>query len=163
MKPIGILGVWGLCLGLTAGCGGRSDENAAEQARDDNDIDISETTTVAETGCLTASGDRYVLTALESGGGAAATELYQLIGSEDELRQHVGREVRVSGMAEPAQVATVRESSAAAPTGTAGAEQGANRGTQPEVRTEAETRLETRRMRVTTVTPTGDECPASTR
>jgi hypothetical protein len=159
MKRIGMLGVWGLCLGLTVGCGGRSDETPAEEARDDKDIDISETTTVTETGCLTSSGDRFVLAALETGGPAAETELYQLIGSENELRQHVGREVRVSGMAEPAQVATVRESSAAAPTGTAGAPQGA----KPEVTTQAETRLETRRMRVTTVTPTGDECPASGR
>jgi hypothetical protein len=158
MKRIGMLGIWGLCLGLTVGCGGASDDNAADEARDDNDIDISETSTIVETGCLTASGERFVLAALESGGGTR-TELYQLSGSEDELRQHVGREVRVTGMAEPAQVATVRESSGAAPTGTAGAAQGS----QAEVRTEAETRLETRRMRVGTVTPTGDECPSTAR
>jgi hypothetical protein len=158
MKRIGMLGIWGLCLGLAVGCGGRSDNNAAEEARDDDDIDISETSTIVETGCLTASGERFALAALESGGGTR-TELYQLSGSEDELRKHVGREVRVTGMAEPAQVATVRESSGAPATGTAGAAQG----TQPEVRTEAETRLETRRMRVATVTPTGDECPASAR
>ena len=159
MKRVGMLGIYGLCLGLTVGCGSRSAENAAEEARDDQDIDISETTTITETGCLTASGDRFVLAALESGGaGAAATELYQLVGLESELRPHVGREVRVNGMAEPAEVATVRESSSAeAPTATAG-----EQGTQPQVRTDAETRLETRRMRVTSVAATGDECPANT-
>jgi hypothetical protein len=157
MKRITMLGVWGLCVGLAVGCG-RTDD-ADSNARDEDDIDIAETTTVEETGCLTAAGGRFVLTALESGGATAETELYQLVGSDDDLRQHVGKEVRVIGMAEPAQVATVRESSAPAPTGTSG--DAGDRGA--EVRTEAQTRLETRRMRVTSVNATGDDCPAAPR
>lgn len=160
MKRVGIYGVWGLCLGLSIGCGGATDR-PADEARDDNDINVSETTTVTETGCLTSADDRFVLTALE-GGGAAQTEMYQLIGADEQLRPHVGREVSVSGMAEPPQVATVRETSPASPAGTAGSNEGAQAGTQAEVRTEAETRLETRRMRVSSVTPTGNECTANT-
>lgn len=154
MDRMGIWGAWGLCLGLSVGCGG---DRPADETRANDDIDISETTTITETGCLTSSGDRFVLTALEGGGGAQ-TELYQLIGAEADLRPHVGREVNVSGMAEPAQVATVRETSPAAPTGTGGGGVDAGAGVQAEVRTESETRLETRRMQVTSVTPTGDEC-----
>jgi hypothetical protein len=153
-----MLGVWALGLGLTVACGGAADRPAAD-ARDENEIDISETTTVTETGCLTAAGDRFVLTALEGGGGAE-TELYQLIGAEDQLRPHVGREVRINGMAEPAQVANLREASPATPTGTAGGDAQAGDGARAEVRTESQTRLETRRMRVTSVVPTGDECGA---
>jgi hypothetical protein len=155
MKRIAMLGVWTLCLGWSIGCGGRTDDRS-DTARDADDIDIAETTTVEETGCLTSSGDRFVLTALETGGSTAETELYQLVGSDDELRKHVGREVRVTGMAEPAQVATVRESSAPAPTGTSG-----EAGSGAQVRTESQTRLETRRMRVSSVNATGDGCPAA--
>src|SRR3712207_6547152 len=61
MKRVALFGVWGLCLGLSVGCGGRTDNDTASAA-DDKDVDISETTTVAETGCLTSSGDRFVLT-----------------------------------------------------------------------------------------------------
>lgn len=157
MNRMGIWGAWGLCLGLCVGCGGG--DRPADETRAADDIDIAETTTITETGCLTSAGDRFVLTALEGGGGAQ-TELYQLIGAEADLRPHVGREVNVSGMAEPAQVATVRETSPAGATGTAGggAAADAGAGVQAEVRTESETRLETRRMQVTSVTPTGDEC-----
>lgn len=161
MRHAGLMGAFAMCLGLTIGCGGGVER--PEVDRSENDIDVAETTTLSETGCLTASGDRFVLAALETDGGAQ-TELYQLIGMEDELRQYVGREVNINGMAEPAEVATLREASPAAPAGTAGTEaqtdSGAQRGTRPEaeVRTEAETRFETRRMRVTSVTPTGAEC-----
>ena len=68
----------------------------------------SQATAVTEVGCVTATGDRFVLTSLESGE-MPATELYQLVGTNDELRQHVGREVLVTGEAQPAAVAEVRE------------------------------------------------------
>jgi hypothetical protein len=73
----------------------------------------------------------------------------------------VGKQVRVNGEAEPARVAEVRESTPAtpaAPAGTAGQQSTTN---QPVVSTETKTRLETRRMSVTSVTATGDECPAA--
>lgn len=153
MRRIALMGIWGLCAGVAIGCGG-SPEVAREEVAD-NKIDIAKTTPISETGCLTASGDRFVLTALESGG-IAETEMYQLVGQEAALRPHVGREVTITGDAEPAQIAELRESTAApAPVGTSG-----EAGVEPQVSTQAQTRLETREMRVVTVTPTGDECAA---
>ena len=77
--------VSGLCLSFAA-CGG-SDE--PREAPDMELSELSEATPIVESGCLTASGDRFVLTALETGGNRA-TELYQLIGDSAELREHVG-------------------------------------------------------------------------
>jgi hypothetical protein len=101
---------------------------------------------------VTTAENRYVLTSLDSGD-RAATELYELIGTPDDLRPHVGREVLVTGEAEPAGIAEVRETGGATPVGTAGSDAAA------QVRTESRVRLETRRLRVVSVTPTGDECP----
>jgi hypothetical protein len=158
MMRVGWLGALGVCAGLTLACGGNPD---AGQNDPDDDIDIEQTAVVNETGCLTASGGRYVLTALETGGNAA-TEMYQLVGNEDELRRHVGREVRVTGDAEPSQVAELRDSAPSGSVGTAGSNQTSApaAGDEAQVRTETSTRLETRQLRVATVTPTGDECPA---
>jgi len=115
----------------------------------------SQVTAVTEVGCLTATGDRFVLTSLESGE-RPATELYQLVGMSDELRENVGREVLVTGEAQPAGIAEVRETTPATPVATSGVSEGG----PPQVRTESQVRLETREMRVLTVTPTGDDCPA---
>jgi hypothetical protein len=160
MRRIPAFGVWACSLALCIGCGGRNDDGRTDE-RDDDDLEIAETSTIVETGCLTATGDRFVLTALE-GGGRAETEMYQLVGSVENLRPHVGREVQVTGVAEPAQVADIRERSASAtPTGTSGTQ--TKDGTQPQVQTEAQTRLETRRMRVSSVTATGDDCAGAIR
>lgn len=115
----------------------------------------SQVTAVTEVGCVTATGDRFVLTSLESGE-KPATELYQLVGTSAELREHVGREVLVTGEAQPAGIAEVRETTPSTPVATSGANEGAS----PQVRTESQVRLETRQLRVLTVTPTGDDCPA---
>jgi hypothetical protein len=163
------LGAWVLSLGLGVACGGSPEAERTETAVDD-DFDLAESATVSETGCLTASGDRYVLTALEPSGavGTAATELYRLLGEDEELRQLVGREVRVTGLAEPAEVAQVVETGPPAPAATSGsgsAQRSATTGQaqegEPTVQTEAETRIETRQLRVATVTPTGTDCPTA--
>jgi hypothetical protein len=127
-------GVWGLCASLSFGC-----------------VAPNVTTGLTEVGCVTTAEDRYVLTSHESGD-RTATELYELIGTPDDLRAHVGREVLVTGEAEPARIAEVRETGAATPVGTAGSDAGA------QVRTESQVRLETRKLRVVSVTPTGDQC-----
>ena len=130
------LTIWALSAGLSVACSG------------------SKRVGVSETGCLIASGERFILAALETGA-QPSTELYQLAGMDDDLRKNVGREVRVTGLAEPASVAEVREISPSTPVATSGS---ADDGTQPQVRTEANTRLETRRLRVQSVTATGKEC-----
>lgn len=104
-------------------------------------------------GCLTAADDRFVLTQLrgEQEGTRPTTETYQLINADDELRPHVGRVVRVSGEAEAPDVANLREAvpNISEPAGTSG---------DAEVSTQESTRLEVARMRVISVTPTGDGC-----
>lgn len=132
MRRTTMLGVWGLC-GLTFAC---TAPNGA--------------TGLTEVGCVTSAGNRYVLTSLDSGV-RPVTELYELIGADD-LRRHVGREVLVTGEAEPAGIAEVRETGSATPVGTSGSDPAA------QVRTESQVRLETRKLRVVSLTPTGDEC-----
>jgi hypothetical protein len=139
---------------VAAACGG--DRQETRDARQ-SDEDVS----VLQTGCLTAKGDQFVLTDLEADGGTAATETFQLIGNEDELRQHVGKQVRVGGKAEPAEVAEVRESTPPPsdkqqPTGTAGS-------ADPSVSTETRTRVEVRKLTVSLVEPTGATCAAEVR
>ena len=133
MRRTTMCGVWGLCAGLSFAC----TQNVA--------------TGLTEVGCVTTAGNRYVLTSLDSGD-RPATELYELIGTPDDLRAHVGREVLVTGEAEPAGIAEVRETGAATPVGTSGSD------AAPQVRTESQVRLETRKLRVVSVSPTGDEC-----
>jgi hypothetical protein len=153
MKRAAWYSVFGVCVGLTMGCGGRSD--AEHEQGNDNDFKIAGTAPMIETGCLTSSGDRFVLTALD-GGGNGETELYQLIGHDDELRKLMGREVRITGDAAPAQIAQIEQPATSSAVGTGGS----SKANQGQVRTEAETRIETRQLRVATVTATGDECSA---
>jgi len=200
MKRASVAGVFALCLALVA-CGGGKDET--EIAEREPEVtgrgEGGRSTTVTETGCLTAEGDRFVLTALQGGaaggqagntgaaagntgtpagdqtrpnqGGAATTanaqpttESYQLIGEEEQLRPLVGRQVRVSGEADPPKVAEVRESTpptaATGATGTTGQAEPAKPG-EPQVATTTETRLEVTQLRVQSITATGEACAAS--
>lgn len=170
-------GALALCLGLAAGCGGGNDESAiAEQKPEVTGRGTDAPSLVTATGCLTASGDQFVLTELEQGtagaqaqqGGAGAaagaqptTESYQLIGNEDELRKLVGRQVQISGAAEPPKVAEVRETTPATEpgnaTGTTGAPEPAKPG-EPQVATSTQTRLEVTQLRIDTITDTGQAC-----
>ena len=139
-------------------------------------------------GCLTAAGDRFVLTALKTASGSTTgtdsssagsvrdsasadavptTETYQLTsGNESELRQYVGREVRVFGDAEPPRLAEVRETTPSAPAvGTSGQQKDPAAADRPQaqVKSLSETRLQVRKLAVSTVTPTGSECSATSR
>ncbi len=185
MKRASIAGVFALSLGLTVACGGGKDET--EIAERDPAVADGRPAAITETGCLTSQGDRFVLTALESAaaGGAAkpaegakpeqgaptgtaaaqpTTASYQLIGNEDELRQLVGKQVRVSGEADPPKVAEVRESTpptaaGSGATGTAGQAEPAKPG-EPQVATSTQTRLEVTQLRVQSITATGEACTA---
>ena len=162
MKRASVAGAL-LLSAAVAACGGR--EAGEQQAA--NDAGVRPTTTTA-TGCLTANGGKYVLTDLErasdqSASAQPATETYQLVGSEDQLKPHVGQQVRVNGEAEASRVAEVRESTPASTPGAAGTsgEQPAQP-QQPTVTTETETRMEVATLRVQSVTPTGSSCAAET-
>jgi hypothetical protein len=150
MRRALVLGISAMCVALV-GCGGRErgDEKTAEVRP----------ATVTEMGCLTARGEQFVLTDLEHGEGAATTEAYQLVGRDDELKQHVGKQVRITGEAEAPRVAVVQESTPpkpdAKPEGTAGR-------AEPKVSTQTETRVEMRKLTVSSVTPTGESCAAET-
>lgn len=162
MKTTFALGTAAAVLGLTVACGGNTareddrEQDTRTTAITDND-DVRPAPTIV-TGCLTEANGRFALTTLGD-----STETYQLTNGEDQLRQYIGREVRISGESSPEQVAEVRESTpGAAPSavGTAG-QQAPERGDASpgaSVSTEARTRLETGRLSVIAVTPTGDEC-----
>ena len=181
MKRASIGAVFALCLGLTVACGGSKDEaEIAERDPSVGDRGEARPVAITQTGCLTAQGDRFVLTALESAAAGTAkpepgaqsptasaqptTESYQLIGNDDELRPLVGKQVRVSGEADAPKVAEVRESTpptaASGATGTAGQAEPAKPG-EPQVATSTETRLEVTQLRVQSITATGEACMAS--
>ena len=179
MKRASMAGVFALCVGLTVACGGGKDETEiAESKPAVGGRDDGRPMAITQTGCLTAQGDRFVLTALESAAapdaakpeaGSASptasaqptTESYQLIGNDDELRPLVGKQVRVSGEADPPKVAEVRESTppsaASGATGTAGQAEPAKPG-EPKVATSTETRLEVTQLRVQSIAATGEAC-----
>lgn len=158
-----------LCLSLSAACGDRQRGAPASADQAARDVFDRENVTIIVTGCLTASGDRFVLTELEPPKGAQppgetttelgapavpTTETYELAGLEDELRPHLGKQVRVVGRAEPSEIADIREITPSTPAGTSGRQDdGAS------VRSEAHTRVQMQKVRVSSVTPTGGLCP----
>lgn len=128
-------------------------------------------------GCLTASGDELVLTRLTPAApgpqadqdGAAtggplpaqqATQMFTLTGMEDELRPHIGREVRVRGEAQTPEVAVLRQHQLPAPTGTAAPPASGAQDTTDgaQVTTMRQTRLETTELTVRSVTPLNRNC-----
>jgi len=132
-------------------------------------------------GCVTASGNDLVLTRLTSSGGgpqtdqtdtrpstglpaAQATQMFTLKGMEDELRPHVGQQVRVRGEAQAPEVAVLRQHETSAPTGAAGAAQAPGAegaaGVQPQVTTMQKTRFESTELVVRAVTPLNRPCVA---
>jgi hypothetical protein len=139
MKRASLAGVCTICLAAAIGCG-RSDGETA----------------TSRTGCLTTSGETFVLTDIERGE-SPSTEAFRLEGHENELRPHIGQRVRITGDAEPAKVAVVRESTPpdpnAQPAGTSG-------GATPNVSTATEARVEVRKLTVASVEPTGQTCAA---
>jgi hypothetical protein len=125
-------------------------------------------------GCLTAADDDMVLTQLTEmsaepvGGQSAttdsvpppqATKMYRLVGAEDELRPHVGQQVRVVGEADPPKVGIVRQTTPAAEPRAASADDVDEAGgDRPMVSTTRQLRLEVTELRVMTVTPLNRPC-----
>jgi hypothetical protein len=162
------LGAAVACAALLAACGtgARSAEDkAANSASAGNPLLNSDARPqpITATGCLTASGDRFVVTALDETPAVPTTTTYQLSGGDSEqLRAQVNREVRVAGEADPPKVADVRDAPTPA-VGTSGGDAGhaAAPGTEPRVKTQETMRFAVRNLKVLSVTPTGDPCPTA--
>lgn len=103
-------------------------------------------------GCLSASGDRFVVSHVDKDN--SKNVAYQLLNADDQLRNLVGREVRVTGEAQPAQTAETREVTPPQTASTSG-----KSGTQAKVSTVEDTKLEMQKLSVASVAPTGDSCP----
>ena len=163
MRHSGRLGATVACAALLTACSAgtrSSDDKAATNGS--NPLLNSDTRPepITATGCLTASGGRFVVTALDSTTAVPTTTTYNLSGgNEGELRQQVDREVRVAGEASPARVADVRNAPTPA-VGTTGSDAGHDvaPGTEPRVKTEESMRFAVRDVKVLSVTPTGNPC-----
>jgi hypothetical protein len=146
-----------ICVGaiaLSVGCDRR------DASRDDkkNIVDLAAHPAPAGTiapveviGCLSASGDRFVVSHLDKDD--SKTVAYQLINADEQLRPLVGREVRVTGEAQPAQKADTRAITPPQPTATAGQSQAGAK-----VTTVEETKVDMQKLAVTSASPTGDPC-----
>ena len=123
--------------------------------------------TVIEDGCLTGSGAQFVLTDLEraephplvkhqpiAGARArATTEAYMLSDVDEKLTHLVGKRVRVVGEADVADVAEIRHISPYMRV-----QKVASSDRTPAVNDLGVLRFEVRRLRVRSVSPTGDDC-----
>src|ERR1051325_4329457 len=169
MTRLMLFGVWTATAALTVACG--SDRTArnnttagatAPPAAEFRGKASDPPTPVDVSGCLTASGDRFELTRLETPAAAGTpsvptTDAYQLVGgSPADLHKYVGQQVHVTGEADPPRVAEVHESTP--PVGTSGANE-RSAATQPKVSTEETTHLELRTLRVSSITAAGGPCP----
>jgi hypothetical protein len=146
-----------ICAGavvLSIGCGRR------DGSQDDkkNIVDLATHPAPAGTiapvevvGCLSAAGDRFVLSHADKD--SAKTVAYQLINADDQLRPLVGREVRVTGEAQPTQKAETRAITPPQPAATSGKSE-----SDAKVTTVEETKLDTQKLAVTSASPTGDTC-----
>ena len=153
-----------ICIGavaLTGACG-RRNASSAENTGTADKKNIVELAThpaapgsiapVSVEGCLTASGDRFMLASFDKD--ASKTVVYQLVNADDQLRNLVGRAVRVTGEAEATQKAETREVTPPAPAATSG-----KPGTDATVSTVTDTKLDVHKLTVASVAPTGDTCP----
>ena len=158
------------CALMLVACGGGNraaeESNANAGGAADNPLLNSDVRPepISTTGCLTGSNGRYVVTALDGTAAVPTTITYQLSGGDQaELQKHINRQVRIAGEAEPAQVANVREIGTPE-VGTTGERTDAPPradGTDPQVTTQQATRFSVRTVKLSSITPTGDECPAN--
>jgi hypothetical protein len=159
-----------VAVGLTGGCRGPAPEELPHL--------------IAVEGCLTASDGQLVLTRLTPAGngpeadrqGTVApagapgalppqqmTEMFILTGLEDELRPHVGQQVRVRGEATPPEVGVVQQRELPTGPATGDSPRGqpvdpAAEGEEPRVSTMHKTRFATTDLLVRAVTPLNVPC-----
>lgn len=169
MKQGRVAAAFVVALGLTVACG-PPEGNASGGGNTLRALPVP----VSVTGCLTAAGDRALLTALAPGqaseqlgrrNGARPypiTEVYELTGANEKWRKYIGWQVQVYGEAPPPAVAIVQERSPAVPAspvavGTAGESPSQGEGSV-QVRTQQQIRFEVTQLRVMSVTPIRDVC-----
>jgi hypothetical protein len=150
-----------ICVGavvLGAGCGRRDASQDASQDNKKNILDLAAQpplaggiTPVEVTGCLSASGDRFVLSRIDKDD--SKTVAYQLINANNQLTSYVGREVRVTGEAQPTQKAETRAITPPQPAATSG-----RSGAEAKVTTVEETKVDMQKLAVSSVSPTGEAC-----
>ena len=156
-------------------CGGGEDAGVEVPATVRGDENLVPARLVTVEGCLTASGDRFVLTDLEravaapdvsqrDGSAPAAapeptTETYRLVGSDARLRDLIGRRVEVSGEAEPEKVVDLRRSSPPMEPRNDG---GADVSPDPTVGIVESARIEISDLRVVSVSDAGAPCRTAT-
>jgi len=147
-----------ICIGavaLTSACGRRDSSQADKKSIVDlatHPVPAGSVAPISVVGCLSASGDRFVLAHGDKD--SSKTLTYQIVNADDQLRNLVGKEVRVTGEAQPAQSVETRELAPAAPAATSG-----KPNTSATVTTVEDTKLETQKLTVVSVAPTGDSCP----
>ena len=120
-------------------------------------------------GCLTSAPDRgaFVVTAardaltsgaLHAGDGETPTYTYELTGNTNNLSQHVGRQVEVTGqLADRSdEVKVDQEDETELPERQSGDEK-----VTPAIETDTEMNINVRRLEVKSVTPTGSPCAAN--
>ena len=147
-----------ICIGAVAitGACGRRDSSQPEKK---NIVDLAthpvpagSVAPISVVGCLSASGDRFVLTHGDKG--SSKTFAYQLVNADEQLRNLVGKEVRVTGEAQRATQSTeAREVTPAAPAATSG-----KPASNATVSTVEDTKLDMQKLTVASVAPTGDAC-----
>jgi hypothetical protein len=171
MRQASIFAVGVFCAALVAGCGNNrsaqatNDTGSAAPADAFGNVAASRPQPADVRGCLTASGDQFVLTVLQDASAASkpTTETYQLTKTADQaidLKSYVGKEVEVTGEADPPRVADVQQGESATPAATTGQDSQAP-GDNARVGTTLSTRFTYRKLAVSSVTPTGDPCPAA--
>jgi len=160
MKLVSAAGVALLCAAVTVGCDrSRSDEAELELGRagetQDSRERLGDSNPISVTGCLTAQGDRFVLTSLEGDAApVASTAMYQLTDADDDLRPHVGRMIQVLGTAPPSQIAQIDQTTPGA-VGTSGDSSGAS------VETTQTTRFAATTLDVSSVIAMDRPCPSA--
>ena len=115
MRRTILMSICGGAVALSVGCG----RHDASQGDKKNILDLAthpapagSIAPVEVVGCLSASGNRFVLSHIDQED--SKTVAYQLLNADDQLTSLVGREVRVTGEAQPAQKADARGHAAAA-------------------------------------------------
>ena len=155
MKRAFLMSIYIGAVALSAGCGRR---DAAEADKKDI-IDLAtrpasagSIAPVEVVGCLTASGDRFVVTHVDKDN--SKTVAYELAKQEDQLRALIGKEVRVTGEAQPTQKVETHEVTPPRPAATSGAADA-----KAQVSTVENTKVDMQKLTVASVSPTGDSCP----